>query len=190
MSYASRDRRAFPGGLEVLEHPPLTTGPENQLRGAAVSVPCASLARTQALAEMVAQDLRAGDVVLFDGALAAGKTTFVSFIARALGCEGQVTSPTYAISNVHACGGFDIFHIDAYRLADLQEFHDLGIDEFFPEALVLIEWGERVAQVFPEHLRIRIDLDDAGGEARRFAFQAQATRWQPLIDRLSGFAKS
>ncbi len=170
--------------------PPLTTGPEKQPRGAARSVPCASLARTKALAEVVAQGVRVGDVVLFDGPLAAGKTTFVSFIIRALGCDGQVSSPTYAISNVYACGGFDVFHIDAYRLADLQEFHDLGIDEFFPEALVLIEWGERVAEVFPEHLRIRIDFDGAMGEARRFDFQAQGARWQPLIDRLSGFGGS
>ncbi|WP_146590801.1 tRNA (adenosine(37)-N6)-threonylcarbamoyltransferase complex ATPase subunit type 1 TsaE [Puniceibacterium confluentis] len=152
-------------------------------------VTCVSRIETQDLARYLASQLRVGDVVLLDGALAAGKTTFVTQICRALDCEEQPSSPTYAISNVYTCPQFEIFHIDAYRLDGPRAFQNLGLDEFFPESLALIEWGERVAAVFPDSLHVRIGFLDGAPDARHFDFAASGGRWQSLLADLARYGR-
>ncbi len=168
---------------EIREHWALTEGPQNDAHHpvGSVSLTCASLAGTVGLAGVLARHLGPGDVVLLDGALAAGKTTFVTQICRALNCEDQPSSPTYAISNIYTCPGFEIFHVDAYRLSGVDEFYNLGIDEFFPDALALIEWGARLEGAFADGLQIDIAFADDRPEARIYTFSATAGRWQPVL---------
>ncbi|SNR70125.1 tRNA (adenosine(37)-N6)-threonylcarbamoyltransferase complex ATPase subunit type 1 TsaE [Puniceibacterium sediminis] len=150
-----------------------------------LSVACKTLAETAILAEVIAEVLTPGDVILLDGALAAGKTTFVTLMCQALGCEDQPSSPTYAISNIYTCPGFEVFHIDAYRLSGVREFYNLGIEEFFPEAVALIEWGERVREAFPDHLQTSITFQDPESEARVYTFNAEGSRWETGITDLA-----
>lgn len=152
---------------------------------AGVKVECRELDNARELAGIVSSELRQGDVILLDGALAAGKTAFVSFVCQALNCFDQPSSPTYVISNIYKCPKFDIIHIDAYRLKGLDEFYHLGIEEFFPECVTLIEWGDRVAQAFSSYLRIQIDFINPLEEGRIYRFAGVGTRWQPLIAKLA-----
>ncbi len=150
-----------------------------------IHIECDGLAPTGLLATRLAALLAPDDVVLLDGSLAAGKTTFVSLICQALQATPAASSPTYAITNQYACPRFEIFHIDAYRLSGVDEFYQLGVDEFFPEAVSFIEWGARIAEDFPDALRIKIDIVGPADDARVFHFSSNSPRWQPLLAALA-----
>lgn len=150
-----------------------------------VSIECGGLAATSDLARVLSQNLRSGDIILLNGALAAGKTTFVSLVCKALGCFDQPSSPTYVISNTYRCPKFDIIHIDAYRLKDVDEFDSLGVDEFFPEAVTFIEWGERVSQSFSSYLQIEIDFFTGSENMRVYRLMGVGSRWRSLMANLS-----
>lgn len=121
---------------------------------------------TESLARSFATVLRDGGLVTLSGDLGAGKTTFVRALLRALGHEGAVRSPTYAILEPYRIGNLDIYHLDLYRIADAGELEFLGLREWLrPENLVLIEWPERAGSALPESdLCIELAHD---GEARR-----------------------
>ncbi|MDX2004977.1 MAG: tRNA (adenosine(37)-N6)-threonylcarbamoyltransferase complex ATPase subunit type 1 TsaE [Meiothermus sp.] len=120
-----------------------------------------SLADTQAFAESLARRLPDGALVLLNGPLGAGKTTLVQFLAKALGFTGEVTSPTYTLIHEYPTPQGLIVHIDAYRMADQEELYHLGLEDYLPEArLILIEWGK--PEVFPEALQLRITPTEGG----------------------------
>ncbi|MEO6361831.1 MAG: tRNA (adenosine(37)-N6)-threonylcarbamoyltransferase complex ATPase subunit type 1 TsaE [Caldimonas sp.] len=110
------------------------------------------------------------------GPLGAGKTTFVRHLLHALGIEGHVKSPTYALMEPYAAaahrGGFAIAHFDFYRFDDPQEWEDAGFrDVFASEGLKLVEWPEKAAGLLPVcDLRITIaPRDDSSSETMRDA---------------------
>lgn len=120
-----------------------------------------SLADTQAFAEALARRLPDGALLLLNGPLGAGKTTLVQFLAKALGFTGEVTSPTYTLIHEYPTPQGLIVHIDAYRMADQEELYHLGLEDYLPEArLILIEWGK--PEVFPEALQLRITPTEGG----------------------------
>jgi tRNA threonylcarbamoyladenosine biosynthesis protein TsaE len=90
-------------------------------------------------------------VIALRGALGAGKTTLAKGIARGLGVEDEVTSPTYTIVSEYE-GRLRLHHIDAYRLAGTEDFADSGGEDLLgdPGGLCLVEWGERVAESLPD----------------------------------------
>lgn len=106
-------------------------------------------------------------VVALSGDLGAGKTTFAQAVARALGVEETVSSPTFVIEKVYQLSGqsFEkLIHIDAYRLESAHELEVLGWRETVadPNNLILIEWPERLAALVPEgaiHIRFEIQGD-------------------------------
>ncbi len=110
----------------------------------------ASAAETQALAERLASVLPAGSVLALHGDLGAGKTTFVQGLARGLGIQESVTSPTFAILALHRGGGRTLVHVDAYRIDGGRALEDLMIDDFLvPPWWVAVEWPSRVADWLP-----------------------------------------
>ena len=134
-----------------------------------------SPARTARVAAAVARQLRAGDVVLLHGELAAGKTTFVTAAAAALGSPDQVTSPTFMLAQFYEGGRVPVLHIDTYRLTDVAEFRDLGLDEQLAESVTFVEWGGLVEGELPEHLAVTLDL--AGPDSRDITITARGARW-------------
>ncbi len=121
-----------------------------------------------------------GTVVTLSGQLGAGKTTFVQGIARALGVEEKVTSPTFVLEKIYQlegnppAGGWEhLVHIDAYRLKGAHELEMLGWQELIadPANLILIEWPERVAEAMPE-TAIRISFE-INGEERILVFDGK-----------------
>lgn len=150
-----------------------------------VSIECADMEDTAALAGLIARSLKSGDVVLLDGELATGKTTFVSLVCRALDTFDQPSSPTYVISNVYRCPKFEVFHIDAYRLNGADEFNQLGLEEFFPDSVTFIEWGNRVSSVFETFLKIEIEFSGFQDEGRTYRFTSSGAGWHSLIAKLA-----
>jgi tRNA threonylcarbamoyladenosine biosynthesis protein TsaE len=142
-----------------------------------VRVPADSPGRTARVAAAVADRLRAGDVVLLHGDLAAGKTTFVTAAAAALGSPDQVTSPTFMLAQFYAGGRLPVLHIDTYRLAGVAEFRDLGLEEQLADSVTFVEWGGLVAGELPEHLAVTLEPDPADEQARTITIQAHGARW-------------
>ncbi len=130
-----------------------------------------SLADTAALAAEVAGRLRPGGVLLLEGDLGAGKTTFVQALARALGVARPVTSPTFTLANAYPLpGGGELVHMDLYRLASPSGVYDLGLEEALEGgARVAIEWPGRAREVLdaeaPHRLTLRLEVTAEG--ARR-----------------------
>jgi tRNA threonylcarbamoyl adenosine modification protein YjeE len=104
----------------------------------AVTIPDA--AAMEALGARLAPLLHAGDLVLLNGELGAGKTTLTRGLGAALGARGAVTSPTFVLAREHpTASGVPLVHVDAYRLATGRELDDLDLD--YERAIVVVEWG-------------------------------------------------
>ncbi|HEY4225118.1 MAG TPA: tRNA (adenosine(37)-N6)-threonylcarbamoyltransferase complex ATPase subunit type 1 TsaE [Pseudolysinimonas sp.] len=94
----------------------------------------------EALGARLAPLLRAGDLVLLNGELGAGKTTLTRGLGAVLGARGAVTSPTFVLAREHpTAGGVPLVHVDAYRLATGRELDDLDLD--YGHSIVVVEWG-------------------------------------------------
>ena len=122
--------------------------------------------------------LRAGDLIVLQGPLGAGKTALTQGIGSALGFD-QITSPTFVISRVHN-GKLPLIHVDAYRLlgsaSSAFEFDDLDLATQRESAVTVIEWGgEESARLSEERLEIAIDRTD---DVREVTITAVGTRWQ------------
>ena len=109
-----------------------------------------SAAETEALGEMLAAHLHGGDVVAYRGGLGMGKTAFTRGLARGLGYEGRVTSPTFTIVNEYM-GRLPLFHFDMYRLGDSEELFDIGWEDYLDRGGVCaVEWSENVSDALPQ----------------------------------------
>src|SRR6516164_1629268 len=105
--------------------------------------------------------LRAGDLVILNGTLGAGKTTLVQGIGAGLGVRGPVTSPTFVIARVHPSltGGPALVHADAYRLASPAEVDDLDLDASLETSVTVVEWGGGLVEgLAPDRLDVSIAL--------------------------------
>ena len=122
---------------------------------------------TVALGSRLGGQLRAGDVVVLSGPLGAGKTLLAKGIAAAMDVDGPVTSPTFVLARVHPArhtGAPALVHVDVYRLLDhtgadlLDELESLDLDTELDDAVVVVEWGEGLAERLSErHLDIRLE---------------------------------
>ena len=122
---------------------------------------------TVALGAQLGSQLRAGDVVVLSGPLGAGKTVLAKGIAEAMDVDGPVTSPTFVLARLHRArqpGRPAMVHVDMYRLLDhpgtdlLAELDSLDLDTDLDDAVVVVEWGEGVAERLSDHhLDIRLE---------------------------------
>lgn len=118
----------------------------------------ASLADTRSFAATLLPRLTPGTLLLLDGPLGAGKTALVTELARLLGSEADVSSPTYTLIHEYPTPEGVLVHIDAYRLDGVQALLDLGLDDYLERArLVAVEWGAPLRASHPEALLVRID---------------------------------
>ena len=134
-------------------------------RGGTAELP--TTADTIALGARLGEQLRAGDVVVLAGPLGAGKTVLAKGIAQAMDVDGPVISPTFVLARVHPARRPDapaMVHVDMYRLLDhtgadlLGELDSLDLDTDLDDAVVVVEWGEGLAERLSEnHLDIRLE---------------------------------
>lgn len=107
-------------------------------------------ADTLKLARALARLLKPGDVVLLEGEIGAGKTSLARGIIRAfVGEDEDVPSPTFTLIQIYEADSATIWHADLYRLGDMQEIVELGLLDAFSDAICLIEWPDRLAEMRP-----------------------------------------
>ncbi len=155
------------------------------------TVTTASVAKTRTLARRIAKLLRAGDVLLLQGPLGAGKTAFTQGLAQGLGLPSEVTSPTFILIASHRAGdaGLPLFHADLYRLTDPFEVADLQLGQQSADGVLVVEWPERAFEELPpDHLLIVIEPDDKDLNSRRFTFVAAGDRHRQIVDGLQARA--
>lgn len=123
--------------------------------------------KTAMLATKIADIITSGTVICLNGDLGAGKTLFVQSLARALGVQGDVTSPTFNLMNIYE-GKMKIFHFDLYRLEQEYELEEIGFYDYIdePDGLVLIEWAEKFADCLPDDY-IALEIQRAEQEDQR-----------------------
>ncbi|MEN6405849.1 MAG: tRNA (adenosine(37)-N6)-threonylcarbamoyltransferase complex ATPase subunit type 1 TsaE [Thermoguttaceae bacterium] len=145
---------------------------------------------TARLGAALAASLPNGATVALCGTLGAGKTRLVQALAEASGVERrQVLSPTFVLIQEYQ-GRRPIYHIDAYRLRDADEFWALGPEEYFDgDGLVLIEWADRVQECLPkDYLEVRIEV--TGPTSRRFTVRSIGERFVPIVAEIARQASS
>ena len=145
---------------------------------------------TQRLGLAVGEQARSGDVYLLTGPLGAGKTCFTQGLARGLGVEGYVRSPTFVLMTRHR-GRLTLHHIDLYRIGSLEEAWDLGLDEqLFDSGVCVIEWAERAEELLPEDaLWVEFGYGDRDGN-REIALDCPSPRYDDLLLRLNSLETS
>jgi tRNA threonylcarbamoyl adenosine modification protein YjeE len=128
-------------------------------------------AETEAAGEQFGARLAKGDLVLLEGDLGAGKTTFVRGLTRGVGSSAHVASPTFQLVRVYP-GRVQIAHVDLYRLEVGAELGDLGLEELLDQGAVVVEWGDRMDS--PE--AALLSFEHLGGDRRRLRLMRDLQR--------------
>lgn len=129
-----------------------------------------SAQETRNIGERLSMQLNPGDVVLLEGDLGAGKSELARGIARGLGIQGAVPSPSFTILNAYDEGRCPLYHFDWYRIEDANEIYEMGMEEQLGgDGIALIEWSERAKECLPEKwLKIEITTIDENTREMRF----------------------
>ncbi len=152
-----------------------------------------SAAETYELGVRLGCLLHPGDMLALQGDLGAGKTTLAQGVARGLGVETYVRSPTFTLVNEYDLpSGARLFHIDGYRLGEtmaeaMLEADTFGLDQVLddPRAIVIIEWAERLADLLPtDRLEVTLDYADHAHNVRILTCRARGPRSAALIEHL------
>lgn len=122
---------------------------------------CSAL-ETRAIGMKLAEHLKVGDVVLLEGDLGAGKSEMARGIARGLGIQGAVPSPSFTILNAYDEGRIPLYHFDWYRIEDANEIYEMGMEEQLSgDGVALIEWSTKAEEcVPPKHMKITLQPVD------------------------------
>ncbi|CAM4229111.1 tRNA (adenosine(37)-N6)-threonylcarbamoyltransferase complex ATPase subunit type 1 TsaE [Lederbergia lenta] len=138
-------------------------------------------AETHTIARSLGKLLQKGDVVLLEGDLGAGKTTFTKGIADGLDIIRNVNSPTFTIIKEYM-GRLPLYHMDVYRVAD--SYEDLGFDEYFyGGGVTVVEWAHLIKEQLPTEY-LTIYLYHAGDDQRKFKFEPVGERYEVLCKEL------
>ena len=121
--------------------------------------------QTEEVGEKLAKTLKPGAVIAYKGDLGAGKTAFTRGLARGLGADEQVTSPTYTIVNEYLSGRMPLFHFDMYRLSCSDDLFDIGWEDYLERnGVCAVEWSENVADALEDP--IVVEISKTGDESR------------------------
>jgi len=122
---------------------------------------------THKVALELSKRLKKGDVVCLDGDLGVGKTMFTKGLSEGLSVTDYVTSPTYTIINRYDAP-IPVFHIDAYRIDDVDEMYEIGFEDCLSDGITVIEWSKIIEDILPkDRIRITIKKDMDIGENYR-----------------------
>jgi tRNA threonylcarbamoyladenosine biosynthesis protein TsaE len=132
---------------------------------------------TMNIAMQLAMRLQPQDVIALEGDLGAGKTTFTKGLAKGLGIERNVNSPTFTIIKEYR-GRLPLYHMDVYRLEETEE--DLGFDEyFFGDGVTVVEWAHLIQSYLPKQL-LKVRIHHEGEQQRKIIFQPIGERYEQL----------
>lgn len=132
------------------------------------------LKQTKALAKKFAKSLKGGEVILLDGDLGAGKTTFTKYVLGFLGVKGDVTSPTFTIMREYDGKKYKIYHFDMYRMTSGIEAREFGLEDFIysknKNAIVFMEWPDNVKDILVGDF-VKIQIKHMGENSREFKIE-------------------
>ncbi len=151
-----------------------------------VTLRSANVERTHALGKALGELARAGDVVLLEGELGAGKTAFTQGIGSGLGVTATINSPTFTILKEYQ-GRLPLYHFDLYRLDEADELYDLGFEDYFRgDGVCVVEWAERGEFKDEEEPVwdgdwLRVVFDITGEDERILVWTAEGARGRELL---------
>jgi len=137
---------------------------------------------TRDAAAALAELARPGDLLLLVGDLGSGKTAFCQGFGRGLGVDEQITSPTFALVQTYT-GRLDLNHLDVYRLGQVNEALDLGLNELLDDGgVTLIEWGDTIAGVLPpDFLEVHLTASTDEPDVREIDLLTVGPRWSARV---------
>lgn len=155
-------------------------------------------AETLELAAHLGAALVAGDLVLLEGDLGAGKTTFVQGLARGMGLAARVKSPTYTLVHEHrgatsptGARAPGLGHLDLYRMAPGRDLADLGLDDLLERGAVAVEWGGRLHEARPDALLVTLRGAPGDDDVREAELVARrGGRGEALVARAAGWSRA
>jgi len=135
---------------------------------------------TRDIGERLGRALKRGDIVLLSGDLGTGKTCLTQGIGRGLACEAAVNSPSFVLMNEYA-GRETLYHVDLYRIEDVEDLDDLGLWDYAERGVLVIEWPERGADLLPgDGLVVELRYGDVERQ-RRLKFLPRGERGSELV---------
>ena len=139
--------------------------------------------QTRQLGEKLGKLTEPGDVVLLSGELGAGKTCLTQGIAWGLDIQEYALSPTFVIMReMH--GRLPLYHMDLYRLDNIDESIDLGLDDYlYGKGICVVEWAEKALEILPKN-RLLISITYISDTDRRFMLEPQGQRYETLVNQL------
>jgi tRNA threonylcarbamoyladenosine biosynthesis protein TsaE len=140
--------------------------------------------QTATFAQLIGEVAQASDNLVLTGDLGAGKTTLTKGIAKGLGIEQMIKSPTYTIIREYQQGRLPLYHMDVYRIESGAD--DLGLDDYFEgDGLSVIEWGQQLGDYMPEdYLELLLSKDDQDENLRRVELLANGERSERFKERI------
>ncbi len=142
-----------------------------------------SAEQTQRLGEYLGKLARAGDVFLLVGELGSGKTCLAQGIARGLGVQQYVSSPSFVLIREHQ-GRLPFYHVDFYRLDRIEEIADLGLDDYiYGSGVCAIEWADKGMALLPE-VHLLVTMEHVSEDERRIAMEPRGERYVSLVSAL------
>lgn len=122
------------------------------------------------LGQKIGEQAKPGELYTLIGDLGVGKTVLTQGIARGLGIEEPISSPTFTIVQVYEEGRMPFYHFDVYRIGDVEEMEEIGYEDYFyGQGITMIEWANLIEEILPNHYQeIRIEKDlEQGFDYRR-----------------------
>lgn len=142
-----------------------------------------SLSDTADVAAKLAGVLNKGDLLLFTGAIGAGKTTFIQAMCKCLGVTESVTSPTFVLHTLYETGRVRVSHVDLYRLENDAQVDSIGYEDYMDDAVTAIEWADRYSGFRPPCLRLHFDYG-AREDARTMTLTPEGGDWAARLSAL------
>ncbi len=143
---------------------------------------------TESAAKCFAEVLTVGDTVLLQGPVGAGKTDFARRLIQTrqgeYGLVEDIPSPTFTLIQTYHVGSDELWHADLYRLENLDELYELGLDSAFNEAICLVEWPERLGELAPSDA-IWLRFGVVSDQTRTLSLEWQAAKWNTVADMLT-----
>ena len=140
--------------------------------------------QTRKLGKLIGRLAQGGDIYLMTGNLGTGKTHLVQGIAFGLGIKDYACSPSFMIAREYQ-GRLNLYHMDLYRLDQIEEIADLGLDEYFrSDSVCAIEWAEKGSGILPLD-NLSIKLQHTGDDSRQVTFSPQSNRYEELVNKLA-----
>ena len=134
-----------------------------------------SAQETRTLGEKIGLQAAPGEVYTLTGDLGVGKTVFTQGVAKGLGIDEPVNSPTFTILQVYEEGRMPFYHFDVYRIGDVEEMEEIGYEDcFYGQGVSIIEWANLIEEILPEHYR-RVTIEknpEMGFDYRRILVES------------------